>query len=124
MDMWNLPGGGMEYGEGTWETVVREVKEETWLDVEVERLIGMYKKPATPDDLVFLFLCTPVWGELTLSDESDELWYFALDDFPINTNPKHVSRVKDYFKDPDKLHMRENLEPWSRDFLTSLWINS
>jgi len=29
MDMWNLPGGGMEYGEGTWETVVREVKEET-----------------------------------------------------------------------------------------------
>jgi non-heme chloroperoxidase len=34
-DLWALPGGGMDVGESMSETVVREVKEETGIDVEV-----------------------------------------------------------------------------------------
>ena len=34
-DLWALPGGGMELGESIVETAVREVKEETGLNIEV-----------------------------------------------------------------------------------------
>lgn len=36
---WELPGGGMDYGETPEETILREVKEETNLDIEIVRLL-------------------------------------------------------------------------------------
>ncbi|KAA0016072.1 NUDIX hydrolase [Antrihabitans cavernicola] len=44
-DLWALPGGGMDLGESIVDTAVREVKEETGLDVEVTGLIGVYTNP-------------------------------------------------------------------------------
>jgi len=38
---WTVPGGLVEVGETVQETVVREVKEESGLDVEVDRLIDV-----------------------------------------------------------------------------------
>lgn len=49
LDVWNLPGGGVESGELSTEAVIRETKEETGLDVVVERLVGVYGKvPSVP----------------------------------------------------------------------------
>lgn len=42
-NLWNLPGGCMEAGETPWEAVTREVKEEVGLEVEVERLVCLFK---------------------------------------------------------------------------------
>ncbi|WP_410618806.1 NUDIX domain-containing protein [Amycolatopsis sp. cmx-8-4] len=42
---WALPGGGHDVGERITETVVREVREETGLAVEVLRLVGTYTDP-------------------------------------------------------------------------------
>ena len=36
--MWGLPGGGIEPGESVYETALREVKEETGLDIEITGL--------------------------------------------------------------------------------------
>ena len=44
-DLWALPGGGHDAGESITNTVVREVREETGLDIEVERLVGTYTDP-------------------------------------------------------------------------------
>ncbi|MEV7245708.1 MULTISPECIES: NUDIX hydrolase [unclassified Streptomyces] len=38
---WVLPGGGMEHGEDPYDTVRREVAEETGYRVEVTRLLGV-----------------------------------------------------------------------------------
>lgn len=40
---WDLPGGKLEYGERLEETVKREVKEETGLEVSVGRLAGVWQ---------------------------------------------------------------------------------
>jgi hypothetical protein len=44
-DLWALPGGGMDVGESMADAVVREVKEETGIDVEVTGLVGIYSNP-------------------------------------------------------------------------------
>ncbi|MEP6984348.1 MAG: NUDIX domain-containing protein, partial [Chloroflexota bacterium] len=39
---WCLPGGAMEAGESLAETCIREVREETGLEVRILRLVGIY----------------------------------------------------------------------------------
>src|SRR4051812_33963864 len=43
--LWALPGGGVDPGESVSDAVVREVKEETGLDVNVLELTGVYTNP-------------------------------------------------------------------------------
>ncbi|MET0389420.1 MAG: NUDIX domain-containing protein [Polyangiales bacterium] len=40
--MWTLPGGGLDWGESPERGVVRELREETGLDVEVDHIAGVF----------------------------------------------------------------------------------
>jgi ADP-ribose pyrophosphatase YjhB (NUDIX family) len=94
IDAWNLPGGLVEDGEAPWDAAIREVREEVGVTAEVERLVGLYWKPDS-DQLVFAFACRAVAGTPGLSDEADEVGYFAVDGLPPNTGHKHVERIRD-----------------------------
>ena len=94
IDWWNLPGGGLEVGETVEEGIQREVREETGLEVEVEKLVGVYSKPQK-QEVVLSFLCRVVGGALQSTEESRECRYFSPDALPANTLPKHRQRVMD-----------------------------
>ncbi len=62
--LWELPGGGMQDDETPEETVVREVQEETGLQVRIETLLGWYKRTGFRAHLSPVFLCGPTGGRL------------------------------------------------------------
>jgi ADP-ribose pyrophosphatase YjhB (NUDIX family) len=70
---WVFPGGGREDGESEEECVVRELKEETYLEVEVASLVldeegmpgGVYKRRKT-------YLCKVIGGEAKPGYEPEE----------------------------------------------------
>jgi ADP-ribose pyrophosphatase YjhB (NUDIX family) len=81
-DLWALPGGGMDLTDSLPGTAVREVKEETGLDVEITGLVGTYTDPKhviaytngeVRRQFNICFTARVVGGHLQISDESTEL---------------------------------------------------
>lgn len=114
IDLWNLPGGGVRPGEAPWDGVVREVAEETGLEVAVERLAGVYVKPEA-GEIVFSFVCRAVGGELAPTDEADRIEYFALDRLPPNMSRKQAQRIADALRDEGSVVLQEQRGPSSRE---------
>jgi len=94
LDVWNLPGGRVDSGEMPTDAVIREVLEESGLDVEIGRLVGVYGK-INKDELDFSFICYSIGGQLSITDGAGEAKYFEVNNLPFNTNPKHVERIHD-----------------------------
>ncbi|HEY3291060.1 MAG TPA: NUDIX domain-containing protein [Anaerolineae bacterium] len=103
---WGIPGGNIEIGESVTQAVIREVAEETGLDVTVERLIGVYSDPAIHmiarypgGNLVhyvnLCFLCSVHGGILRGSDEGHEVAYFPVSHLPDQLLLSHHPRIQD-----------------------------
>ena len=91
---WNLPGGGLDLEETVDACAIRETREETGLDVAVERLVGVYSKPQK-HEVVLTFECRVTGGKLRETEEATEHAYFPPDALPPKTLPKHAERVAD-----------------------------
>ena len=68
-DVWDLPGGKIEYGESPQETLHREVKEELDLDVEIRRSVGVwyfFSQTNKHQVICHTFLCEHVGDELKI----------------------------------------------------------
>jgi ADP-ribose pyrophosphatase YjhB (NUDIX family) len=102
-DLWALPGGGHDIGESIADTVVREVREETGIEVEVTGLTGIYTNPrhvmAYDDGEVrqqfsICFTARPVGGELRTSTESREVrWVDPADLGQLSMHPSMRLRI-------------------------------
>ena len=80
---WVLPGGGVEWGETIMEAAVREIKEETNLDIEILKFICHKEVIATHADyhtVVFFYLAKPKNTEIKVSDDLSDAGFFSIDE--------------------------------------------
>lgn len=108
---WGFPGGVMELGESFSDSLKREVKEETGLNVDIIRLLGVYSgysdeypngDKAQP--IVIFFLCKVISGDLTVDyDETLELKFFGKEEMPTLVNKQHIDMFHDLFAEGNEV---------------------
>jgi ADP-ribose pyrophosphatase YjhB (NUDIX family) len=93
---WSLPGGIMDIGETLGQCVIREVKEETGLDIELTGLLGIYTDPShviaytdgeIRQEFNITYLGRVTGGTITVSHESTEVRFVdptEFDHIPIH----------------------------------------
>ncbi|HUS16243.1 MAG TPA: NUDIX domain-containing protein [Chloroflexia bacterium] len=84
---WGLPGGGMQVGESTIGTAVRETREEAGLDVRIVRLLGVETHPRRLLVEVF-YLCEAYGGTFRPNAEIADYGYFDLALLPADIDPR------------------------------------
>jgi ADP-ribose pyrophosphatase YjhB (NUDIX family) len=106
-DLYSIPGGQLELGETLSQAVVRELKEETGIDVEVTGLIGVYSNPQhviayddgeVRQEFSICFRAKPVGGQLRTSSESKEVLWVERDELErLNIHPSTRLRIEHGF---------------------------
>ena len=93
----------VEPGETFQDALIREIKEETGVDVEITSFIGVCKN--VEKDVVNIdFSCKYVSGELTTSNESSEvMWVKKEDALDMVTFPLTRKRLQNMLSESDKV---------------------
>jgi ADP-ribose pyrophosphatase YjhB (NUDIX family) len=96
-ETWILPSGGVEDGESLAQAAVRETKEETGLDVELTRLVGVYSWLGnwSPGYRV-VFAAKHIGGEIKCQEgETIDVKWFAFDEVPNPLSAGQKRRIED-----------------------------
>lgn len=106
--LWALPGGVMDIGESLRSALIREVKEETGLDVEPLYIVGIYSDPRhvfaysdgeVRQEFSICFACRPTGGRLAASDESHEVAFVRPERLPeLDMHPSIRLRIEHYLE--------------------------
>lgn len=93
-EIWCLPGGSVEVGESVAAAAIREVREETGLEIALQRLVGIYSRPNWNSHTV-AFAARRVSGTpRPQASEVLDLGFFDPDDLPILV-PWHPQPIRD-----------------------------
>ena len=83
--VWGLPGGHVEFNETVEQACLRELKEETNLDVEIVRLFGIFSNPDRDEyqrvTVVYEVTCDETSG-LKAGDDASEVGWFDINNLP------------------------------------------
>ena len=95
MGRWSFPSGYVDRGEIVEDAAVREVKEETGLDVDLDAFVGLYSRQ---DSLVVLAVYSAhvVGGSLEAGTEVQEVRLFSLDELPPLPFPHDHQILQDW----------------------------
>ncbi|MDP6294150.1 MAG: NUDIX hydrolase [Candidatus Woesearchaeota archaeon] len=78
---WVIPGGGVQWGESLQNAALREIKEETNLDVEIHKLLchkEIINLPGDYHSIVFFFLASPRSSEVIAREDISEAKFFSI----------------------------------------------
>ncbi len=112
--MFALPGGTVEKGENTEEAVVREVKEETNLNVKIKKKLGLYyapnRDPRGPTTTT-VFVTEFTSGILKGQSDAIEARWFGIEEINLNNLAfDHAKIIRDYIEQSRKsLHRKTKL---------------
>lgn len=101
-DYWALPGGKVNAGEAAEHAIVREVKEETGLDVEIMKKTGEYHEKGIQNGMKYdyhpaCFLARPIGGKLRRQEgEIEQISLFSFKEIPERLAFEHARMVRDY----------------------------
>ncbi len=94
-----IPGGFVEVGEKVEDALVREMKEETSLDVEIIRILGVYSDPDRDPrfhTVSITFVCK-AYGEPKAQSDAKEVKVFKIEEIPFDKLVfDHAKILKDY----------------------------
>ena len=103
--IYDLPGGKVDYGESPYETLHREIKEETGLEVEVSRALGMwwfFRKTDNNQVICYTFLCRAKSTKVDLTKNpisteniAEAVWVSKEELTEKITNPTLLNLVKE-----------------------------
>lgn len=101
---WSLPGGWADVGLTASEVVVKEVKEESGLEVSAKKILAVFdmKCHPHPPEIYYVyklfFLCQEIGGDLATGIETSDVSYFSLHDLPeLSTNRNTFSQIETMF---------------------------
>ena len=95
MGRWSFPSGYVDRGEIVEEAAVREVREETNVEVELDRLLGVYSSRGAPVVLV-AFAASVRSGVAEAGDETQAVDWFPTDELPPLPFPHDDAIIRDW----------------------------
>lgn len=92
-EAWDLPGGGIRFFETAQRGLLREIKEETSLEVAIWKPLNLYDAIRNQLHLsIFTYICTYLSGEVILSAEHDAFYWVTLYELKQMEIPKWLYR--------------------------------
>lgn len=111
-ELWSVPGGAVEVGESVLDALRREVLEETGLEIDADRLVGVYSDPSyviAYDDgevrqqFSLAFACRVTGGSLRVSAESVDVQWFAPEAIAsLEMSAGALRRIQDFLQRHDQ----------------------
>ena len=94
---WAVPGGRIEEDETAEQCMKREFLEETGLEVEPVKLVGIYSEPERDPRKIIgaVYIVKKTGGKENAGDDAGEVRWFCLDEIPDNVAFDHKKIIKD-----------------------------
>ena len=104
---WTIPGGHIDFGETSQESLIREIKEETNIDVEIVKLIKIYDNPKRDPwghIISIAYLCKPLSSDAIFieNEEVESLYWCDINKLPENIGFDHRTMINDAIQMKDE----------------------